>query len=277
MNIKTILKDMLNDKELSELGRSFDTVGEIMILSTQKSISKKEKKIGEVILGHYKNIKVVAKWKGKTKGKTRIRKVEVISGDKRTETIHKENNCRFKLDINKTYFSPRLVSERERIYKKVKKGEIIVDMFAGVGAFSVECAKNSNPKLIYSVDINRSAFKYLKENIKINKVEDKVIPILGNAKKITSELRKKGVKADRIIMNLPESSENFLKDALKISKNGTMIHFYHFLDSSDMYSKAENWIKSLKAKAKIISKKTCGQRKPYEYRTCIDFKVESDD
>lgn len=274
MNIKEYFSDMLTKKELENMPRAFDMVGDIIILNLPASLKKKEAKIGKKLLEKIKYAKVVAKWKGKTSGEGRIRKIKIIAGEKRTETVHRENGCAFRLDINKVYFTPRLVSERKRLYEKVKNNEVIVDMFAGIGPCSIECAKNAKPRIVYSIDINKNAVKYLKENIKLNKVVDKVVPYNKDARKIIRKLAKEGVKADRIIMNLPMSSEKYLNTALLVSKKGTVIHFYHFLDSKDMYSKALNWIKKLKVKTKITGKTTCGQRKPHEYRTCVDFKVE---
>jgi tRNA (guanine37-N1)-methyltransferase len=111
----------------------------------------------------------------------------------------------------------------------VKEGEVVVDMFAGVGPYSILIAKLQPHSKVYAVDLNPSAVKYLKENILANKVADRVIPLLGDARKFSQgELRG---TANRIIMNLPSEAELYLDSALKVLKSsGGLVHFYEFTD-----------------------------------------------
>ncbi|HLE06819.1 MAG TPA: methyltransferase, partial [Candidatus Nanoarchaeia archaeon] len=167
-----------------------------------------------------KNVKTIAKRTGDVEGEYRIKKVKVILGENTTETIHKENNVRIKIDINKAYYSPRLQTERQRIMEQVKKGEIIIDMFAGVGPYTIAIAKKV--KHIYALDHNADAIKLLEENIKLNKITN-VTALTGDSLKIIDTLP----KAHRIIMNAPrQNNKETLKKAMsKIRKNG-IIHYY---------------------------------------------------
>jgi len=188
----------------------FEMIGDIAII---------EDKYDPSILKR-KNIRSVYRKTGDTEGIYRIKKYEYVAGEKNTETIHKEYGCRYMLDIRKVYFNPRLATERYRIAEKVRDGERILDMFAGVGPFSILIAKKKNVE-IHSIDINPDAFYYLKKNIEINKVKN-VFPYLGDCREIVKELP----DFDRIIMNLPKSSLDFMDTALnKIKKNG-IIHLY---------------------------------------------------
>ena len=121
------------------------------------------------------------------------------------ETIHKEYGIRFKLNPSTVYFSPRLATERSRIVDEVKENEIIIDFFAGIGSFPISIAHVKNA-LIYSVDINPEAFKYVNENIKLNKLVGEVIPIEGDIREVIKDLP----LADRILMNLPGTAKDFL-------------------------------------------------------------------
>ena len=188
----------------------FEMIGDIAII---------EDKYDPSILKR-KNIRSVYRKTGDTEGIYRIKKYEYVAGEKNTETIHKEYGCRYMLDIRKVYFNPRLATERYRVAEKVRDGERILDMFAGVGPFSILIAKKKNVE-IHSIDINPDAFYYLKKNIEINKVRN-VFPYLGDCREIVKELP----DFDRIIMNLPKSSLDFMDTALnKIKKNG-IIHLY---------------------------------------------------
>ena len=78
---------------------------------------------------------------------------------------------------------------------KLGKGEIVVDMFAGIGYFSIPMAVHSKPEKIVSIEINPESFNYLKENLRLNRVEDIISPVLGDCSTAAPE----GI-ADRVIM-----------------------------------------------------------------------------
>ena len=108
-NLKYYLKDSLPEKELKLMPTSFDVVGDILIFSEfPKELIKKEKLIGKVILDTYHPIKTVLKKTKKYSGKFRTPKLKIIAGEKRKETMHKENTVFIKLDVEKVYFSARM-------------------------------------------------------------------------------------------------------------------------------------------------------------------------
>ena len=242
-NFEICYDDFEERKRREKLG-SFDIIGDIAIVKFKENVNYEElaKKLVDG-----KSIKKLAVDMG-VKGKERIRELKLIVGDS-FETIHKEYGVRLKVDISKVYFSPRLATERWRVVQRVKDGEVIFDMFAGCGPFSILIAKYRKVK-IYACDINPYAIEYLKENVRINKVEG-IIPILGDAREAA-----KRVRADRIIMNLPHSSFEFLEDAINAAKNGAFIHYYEILPrenmrEKDIVAKGED----MKAKIKILEKR----------------------
>lgn len=210
----------------------FEIIGDIAILEIRKGekIDKERKiEIAKKIMQTNKNVKAVYCKIGGIKGVYRTRRIEFIIGEKKSETLHKESGCIFKLDVKKVYFSPRLQYERLRIAKQIKENEKILVPFAGVGPFPIVIAKlNKNKKLtIYANELNPVAFKYLKENIKLNKVD--IIPIYGDAR----NLKKMNEKFNRIIMPIPMSSENFLDIPFTLGEEGCIVHFYHFSKNID--------------------------------------------
>lgn len=211
-----------------ELPTSYDIIGDIILIKLQEDLLDYKEKIGESLLKTNKNIKTICLTKP-VKGELRIRDLEVIAGEKRTITLHKEYGLKFEVDVSKTYFSPRLSSERKRVADLVKPGEIVVDMFAGVAPFSIVIAKYAHPKIIYALDKNKDAVKYAQQNIKRNNVIDKIEIIYADAKKIQNIFSQKGVKANRIIMNLPFSAYLFFEYALKVIANPCIIHYYDIL------------------------------------------------
>ncbi len=271
--LKELLKNKLTKTQLALVPSSFDIVGDLAIFSDMpKELKNKEKLIGESLLKLHKNLKVVLKKSKKYSGKFRTPELKIIAGEKRKETELKENNVRLKLNPEKTYYSVRLATERNRIMQQVKDGEEILVMFSGVGPYSVVISKNKKPKEVYSIEINPVAYKYQKENILLNKLNN-IRLYKGDVKKIVPKLNK---KFDRILMPLPRSAEDYLPTALKAAKKNTTIHFYDFLNENE-FSKAKEKIdkacKEAKKKYRILNLVKCGQFGPGIYRICVDFEL----
>lgn len=261
--IKEILKGKIPEELIPSVRRSFDVVGDIAVIEIPEELEGYEREIAEAIMKVHKNVKVVCKRAGKTGGIERIRPVKVILGERRTTTVHVENGFKFLVDLSKVYFSPRLQNERLRVINQVKSGELVVDMFAGVGPFAIPIAKKTK---VIAIDINRYAIKLLKENIKLNKIpEENIMVFEGDCRKVIDKHEEWFGKADRIIMNYPAESEKFLPWAEKLAKDGTKVHFYHF-------AKDEDELKTyLPGSCEIVEIRKCGQIAPRIYRYVVDF------
>ncbi len=273
-NLKFYLKDKLSEKELKLMPTSFDVVGDILIFSEfPKELIKKEKLIGKTILETYHHIKTILKKTKKYSGKFRTPKLEIIAGEKRKETTHKENNVFIMLDVEKVYFSARMSSERKRISDLIKPNESVLIMFSGAGPYPLVIANNTKCKEVYGIEINPTAHKYALENIKKNKLENKIKLFLGDVTKIMPKINK---KFNRILMPLPKEGGNFLDLALKYIKKNGIIHFYGFLHEDEFEKAHENIKKACekaKKKFKILNTVKCGQYSPGFYRICADFEV----
>lgn len=282
MKIKDLLKEKIPKNKLEFLPNSFDIIGTICIIEVKKEVKKYSKLIGETILKLNPNIKSVFKKSSIVKGKYRTHKLNYIAGINNKETIYKENKAIFKLDVEKCYFSPRLSNERLRISKKVKKNESVLVMFSGIGAFNFVILKNSSPKEVFGIEINKIAHKYALENIKLNKIpENKISLFNGDVKKVLPKINK---KFNRILMPLPKESELFLGIAVKKIKRNGIIHLYTFLEEPEGKLNKEElkkyWNNLIKEKikkyiknSKIIDIVKCGVYGPKIYRVCIDIKI----
>lgn len=274
MKLKNFLKGKLNDKEISLVPSSFDMVGNIIVFSDfPRELLKKEKLIGNVILENFKHIQSVFKKTKKYSGRFRTPKLKLMAGLRNKETECKENNVRLKLDVEKVYFSPRLSEERKRIFLQVKKNESVLVMFSGCSVYPLVIAKNSGVKEVYGIEMNPVAHKYALENLKLNKLEDKIKLFLGDVKKVLPKINK---KFDRIIMPLPKTADTFLDIGLdKIKKNG-IVNFYCFSEENkyeDIIKTINEECKQKKMKCKILNIVKCGQYSPRVVRICVDFKV----
>ena len=272
MKLKEFLKGKLTKKQLVLVPSSFDVVGDIAILEIPKELEKKEKIISKGLLKLHRNIKVVCKKAGLHTGIFRRQQLRIIGGERRKTTEYKENNVRMKLHVQDVYFSPRLSSERKRIYEMVKKGESILVMFSGCAPYVLVIAKNTEAKEVYGIEINPIAHKFGLENIKLNKLTN-IKLFVGDARLVAPILKK---KFNRILMPLPLGGENFLDVALSSIKKNGIIHYYDFKEE-DAFDISKQKVKSAcklaKKKCKILNLKKCGQIGKRTYRICIDFKV----
>lgn len=218
------------------LPSSFDVIGDVAVVKIPEDMMDIRNDIGEAIMNTTSNIRAVMMDSG-VKGDLRIRELEQIAGTGTSETVHKEFGVRMATDPAKVYFNPRLATERMRIASDVKDGEIIIDMFAGAAPFPLVISKHADPSVIYAIDLNPDAVAFMERNIAMNHF-DNIVPIHGDARKITKDLP----KADRIIMNLPQSAQDFLTDALDALKDGGMIHMHRIserdADHDDIVEKA---------------------------------------
>ncbi|HIP91187.1 MAG TPA: class I SAM-dependent methyltransferase family protein [Methanothermococcus okinawensis] len=173
--------------------------------------------------------KTIVKYRGIV-GDRRKPEVEVIYGSE-TETIHREYNCLFKLDVRKVMWSMGNIEERKRMAHISSPGEVVVDMFAGIGYFSIPMAKYSRPRRIYGVEINPEAYNYLEENIRLNKLEN-VVPILGDNRELDLENI-----AHRVVMGYVLKTRFFLDKAFQLLKEeGGVIHYHDTLPEKAFYS-----------------------------------------
>ena len=207
---------------------SFDVIGDVAIVRIDDDLLPMASEIGTALMRTHPRLRTVALDRG-VKGDLRVRDLEIIAGEPRTETVHTEYGIRLKIDPAKVYFNPRLSNERRRIASLVREGEKVIDMFAGVGPFSIMIAKHARPEMVYAMDLNHDAVEYMKENIRMNKVST-VIPIEGDSRQLVFEVP----CADRIIMNLPHSGREFFHDALTRLKLGGIIHFYTICEREDI-------------------------------------------
>ncbi len=278
-NIKDILKNLMNDKELDELVSSFEVLNDIAIIEIPNSLEKYEQQIGNAVMKMHKNIKTVLKKETGMSGKFRIRKVKVITGEKTFITTYKENSCLFKLDISKMFYSTKLSTDRKRIselIKKRNKTENILVPFAGYGPFAITIAKKNPKTKVVGIELNPEAVIYFEENIQLNKLSN-CKALLGDASKIVEKYPEYKSWADRIIMPLPKNALDFLPYVLKCAKKGTILHIYAF-DSKEYpferkIKKVELIAKKYGFKTKLLNKKIVRPYAPNVFQICLDIQI----
>ncbi|MEM2875049.1 MAG: class I SAM-dependent methyltransferase family protein [Candidatus Hadarchaeales archaeon] len=220
------LRNVLSDRELSLLPGGFDRIGHVAVISLAGELLPRSQEIAGALL-RMGGIRTVMLRERGVSGRTRSPGLKFLAGDPNTETLHRENGCLFKLDVGKVMFSTGNQHERARIAKLVQRGEVVLDMFAGVGQFTIPIARLSEAAVVYSTEINPVAFHYLCENVRMNRVGHRVRPILGDCAREAP----KGM-ADRVVMGILHVSQAYIRHAIEALKPaGGIIHYHESVPS----------------------------------------------
>ncbi len=266
------LKDKLSKKELLLLPSSYQKIGDIVILNLKKELCEYDELISKIVLEKIPNTKSIFKRAGFIETQLRTPRIKLIAGINKTVTTHKEHGIVYKLDVKNIMFSKGNLNERKRIIKQIKKGETVLDMFAGIGYFCLGIAKFSEAKKIYAIEINPKSYEHLLENIRLNKVGSKVVPILGDC---AIEISKLGRIADRIIMGLLPSCKQYLKNAMKVVKPDGVIHYHGIAKEEEkkLFGEVKTAAEIGGRKVKLIKKTKVKSYAPKIYHFVLDCKV----
>lgn len=285
MNLKDALKNKLTDNEIEALGRSFEVIGDIAIIELDERLVLKKREIAWALARTQKHVKVVLLKTGDVGGRYRVPEYEIIHENNErdfswvpkvfrpktvTETVHREHGCRFKIDPTKAYYSSKMSGERERLLKQVKDGERILCLFAGIGPFPIIVARSRDVNIV-AVEINPDGVAYFNENIVLNKVDDKVEIVEGDAGKVLGAIEG---TFDRIMMPAPKNAVDFLEGALLKTKKGTIVHLYTFLSDEEVNGIGDVVVSRCKeagTSVEILLVKKCGNIGPFHYRVVVDF------
>lgn len=234
------------------LPSSYDIVGNIAIIKLPKELMAYKENIASAIIKTNRCVKGVYADLGVWADK-RIRKLVHMGGEKNTTTLHREHGLKMRVDISRVYFSPRLATERMRVAKAIKNYMTTgLDMFAGIGPFSLLIAKMYPKICIWALDFNPVAIELLKYNISLNNLRNRIIPVEGESHTLAKVFVEKGMKFDFIIMNLPHNAIDFLLDAFNLVSNGGMIFLYAIVQRMDG---VDTICHRIKKEAKIVGKK----------------------
>lgn len=271
--LREALKGILTENETKFLPSGFQQIGTIVILNLKNQLWNRKNVIAEVVQNVVSNCDAVCLNKGAIYSQFRTPQIELLIGNS-TETIHKEHGTLYKLDVSKIMFAKGNINERKR-YPKLVKNEIIFDFFSGIGYFCLNIARLANPKRIYAFEMNPIAYHYLIENIKINKVSDKIKPILGDCK---TEALKIKEKADRIIMGLLPSPKDALPTAFQVlNPKKCIIHYEGLLRDSDPPKKLLEEVsfigKEFNKKTKLEHIEFIKSYRPHVNHVCLDILV----
>ncbi len=255
------------DIDVETLRGGWEKIGDILIIELPEDLKEKKYAIGKKLLELFPRTRTVVNRKG-IGGTFRRPDIEVIAGSG-TATVHKENYCLFKIDVARVMFSAGNVSERQRMATISNNTETVLDMFSGIGQFTIPLAKHSRPRKVYAIEKNPAAFEFLSENIKLNRLSN-VEPILGDCREVPLPT------CDRIIMGYFFNPEKFLQTAVESLNPGGTIHFHDIVMKKDISRRKEVIKERVKAIGRDaeIAHRVVKSYAPMRWHVVFDLRVE---
>jgi tRNA (guanine37-N1)-methyltransferase len=257
---------IISPEDLLGFRPSFEVVGDIAMIEDHDA-----ERVAAALMSTNRSIKTVIAPVSDVEGEYRTRRFRHVAGEARTVTLHRENGLRYRVDLEGAYFTPRLGTERQRIARLVSPGNVVLDMFAGVGPFSLLLAKRGAE--VIAIDKNPVAVNYLRENALLNRINN--IEILeGDAAEIA---RRYENRADHVVMNLPHSASAFLIPAMRAAKIQGIVHYYCIAPEEDLY-RDEALIRraadEIGLEVVVHYKDMVRSYAPHRYNVVIDFRVK---
>ena len=228
--LQNLLKNKIDYSLLNNLPSGYSRTGDIAIFHhIDKELQNYRRIIGEAIIQLDPQVNVVVEQRTTH---TIHRKPQIIhlAGEKRYNTEHKEFDTIFHLDVSEITFSPGNKGERNYLIKTVRNNEIICDMFACIGNLSLPIIVNNSTVKAHGIEINETAFKFLKKNIKVNNVEERYFPIYGDNRIVTPE-----DFASRVLMGYFKCDDYQITKAIEALKDEGWIHLHTIVSRSDEY------------------------------------------
>ena len=255
------------EHEKKLLPSGWQLLGDVIIITLREELETWKKDIAKALLSMYPGSRTVLLDRG-ISGQMRQPEREIIAGEK-TETIHRENGCQFKLDAMRIMYSQGNLSERKRM-SRLGKGEIVVDMFAGIGYFSIPMAVHSKPEKIIAIEINPVSSGYLRENIRLNRVENIIEPVEGNCSVVTP----RGI-ADRVIMGYLDAHQ-YIEHGICALVPGGVLHFHEAVPEAVEQRPAGRIVEAaekLGRNVEIIEERRIKKYSPGVWHVVVDAKI----
>ena len=208
-------------RALGGVFRSYDLIGDIVVTRIPPHLEGIREEIGEKLLRQNPKARLVLQALGPTSISTRTRDMRPIAGGGPARTEHNEHKTTYVVDVKGVCFTPRLSHERLRVAKQVRRGERVLNMFAGVGSYSLQIANRIQAR-VYSLDNNPVAIECMRAGLERNDLVGQVLPLLGDARRVLKKLP----TMDRVILPLPSLSDEILSLAADLSVSGGVVHHY---------------------------------------------------
>jgi len=254
--------------DLLEFAPSYERIGETVVVDEDDPGRARD--LADALVASDIPAETVLNRASKVRGRERVRDWDLLVGED-TEVCHREYGCAFAVDLAAVYFSPRLATERHRVTRQADADERVFDMFAGVGPFAVPFAREG--ATVVATDINETATEYLRENAARNGVAERVTAIHGDAREVATDYEG---WADRVVMNLPHSADEFLDSAVTIAGTECVLHYYDIAPEDDRFGPGERAVRTAVEPdydVTVEATRTVRSYAPHELNVCLDVRL----
>lgn len=223
--IRARIREELSEVDLEMLPDSWEKIGDVLILRFPDGFAAKRR--AAAIYGDVLGCRAVLQDTGGISGVMRRPQVEHLWGGQDTETVHIENGVAFRLDPRRVMFSSGNIDERIRMASVASAGEVVVDLFAGIGYFTLPLAVHGTARII-ACEINPVAAGYLRSSAALNDVDSSVEVREGDCR----EVAPRGI-AERVVMGYLRAAP-FLPAAMQVlHAGGGVLHYHCTCSTSD--------------------------------------------
>ena len=205
--------------DLARLPEKWERAGSAVTIKLGPSLFQYGERIGKAYAEALGAGSVLADVSG-VSGEFRLPDMRLLYGEG-GESVKTENGIRYSYDVTKVMFASGNLEERRRMERLDCAGETVVDMFCGIGYFTLPIARFAGARCVLACEKNPDSYRFLLENIKLNGVEGTVIPMLGDNRAIPG-----AHFADRILMGYVQTTSEFLPKARELAKPGCIIHYH---------------------------------------------------
>ncbi len=208
--------------------RRWERIGDVLVLRLPPGELIEAQTIAE-IFGTVLGARTVVQDVSGIHGPLRVPDVRVLWGNG-TETVHVEGGIRYALDVGRVMFSSGNLAERIGIADRVRPGAVVVDLFAGIGYFSLPIAVRGRAETVYACELNPVSFGYLVENTRLNRTTN-LLPLFGDCRDVAPPRI-----ADWVIMGHFDAREYLDVAFQTLRGRGTIV--YHELCPKEQYPDA---------------------------------------
>lgn len=247
----------------------------VAVFDKPKNSKKRDIEIATEIVKHNPNVKSVLKISSPALGIFRKRKKKFVWGNKDTEVVHKEHGYILKVDPKRVYFSPREAEIRQKIAAKIRPKETIMIMFAGVGPYALAISKKQpGVNKIIAIELSPIAYKYMLENVRMNKISHLVTPVMGDVAEVSSKFYG---ACDRVIMPMI-FAKNYIRTAVRCLRGRGTIYIYMVSKEKELFKDAEKFFyktfKKLNKRYEIKSKNKISLFAPRKWKVTFEIQVK---
>jgi len=179
---------------------------------------------------------------GEISGEMRESSVEMLLGED-DWVVRRESGVDYGYNLTQCMFSAGNVNERRRMGEVAGAGEVVVDLYAGIGYYSLPMLIHSQVGHVHCCEWNPNAVRALEKNLESNGVAGRCTVHFGDNRVTAANLE--GV-ADRVILGLLPSAEDGLALAMTALRPvGGVLHVHGVAAAGDHATWATGIIESL--------------------------------